>query len=382
MTATVVVLGAGYAGVRAVQRLDDELPAAAELLWIADQDYHLVLHEVHRAIRDPDVGDSIKIPIDEVKPGRAEFIEGEVTGLDTDAQLVELADETTIDYDYALVTLGSQTAFFGIPGLDEYAYTLKSFDDAVAIHDAVAEAAAEATHDDPAQIVVGGAGLSGIQAAGEISEYRSDHDAPIEITLVEALEEIYPGNDREIQRELRRRLREHDVNILVDDPVTEATADEVCFDEREPIPYDVLLWTGGITGRDAMSEANVEAEHNRLMTDTTFQTSNERVFAVGDSALIEDGDVPPTAQAAWQAAETAADNLVRAMDDRELQTYEHVDKGTAISVGDDAVVHNVFFLPIETVGSLPAVTLKKLIAARWIADVAGVSRAAKALPDL
>ena len=383
MSATVVVLGAGYAGVRAVQRLDDQLPASADLLWIDDDDYHLVLHEVHRAIRDPGVESSIKIPIEEVTPDRAEFVQGHVTELDTDDRTIALEGGETVDYDYVLVALGSQTAFFGIPGLDEYAHTLKSFEDAAGIHDAVAEAAADATEDAPARVVVGGAGLSGIQAAGEIAEYRADHDAPLEIVLVEALEEIFPGNDRSVQRELRLLLREHDVRIMTDDPVTEVTETEVHFDERDPLTYDVLVWAGGITGQEALSGANVEAEHNRLTTNATFQTSDERVFAVGDSALVDDdGEVPPTAQAAWRAAETAADNLVNAMEGEPLTPYTHVDKGTAISVGEDAVVHDVQFLPIKTFGSLPAVTLKKAIAARWIADVAGTKRALKAWADL
>lgn len=384
MTTTIAVLGAGYAGTRAIQRLGRSLPHDGELVWISEHDYHLILHEVHRCIRDPSVQDSITISVDDLIPDSAEFIQSEVTGLDTDEQTVELAEAEDVSYDYVLVALGSQTAFYGIDGLEENSLTLKSLDDALEIHDQVEQASIDASQDDPAQVVVGGAGLSGIQTAGEIAEYRDHNDAPIDIHLVEALEEIYPGNDPGVQQKLRSKLEANDVNILTDDPIVQATSDQVHFDERDALDYDVLIWTGGITGRDALNGISVENEHNRLMAGENFQTSDERVFAVGDSALLgtEDDPVPPTAQAAWRAADVAADNIINTINGEPLKDYSHVDKGTAISIGEDAVAHDVVYMPIKSIGSVPAATLKKMIAARWIADITSWSRAMNAWGDL
>jgi len=169
MTDTVVVLGAGYAGAGAVQQLEEELSGTADIVWISDTDYHLVLHESHRCIRNPAVQESIKIPIEEIKSPGTEFIQEEVTGLDVDDREIELSDGETVDYDYALVALGSQTAYYGIPGLEDHSLTLKGLDDALEIHDQVTAAAKDATRNDPAHVVVGGAGLSGIQTAGEVA---------------------------------------------------------------------------------------------------------------------------------------------------------------------------------------------------------------------
>ena len=56
MTTQVVVLGAGYAGAGAVKSFEKEIDdGEAELTWVSEQDYHLVLHEVHRVIRKPSV---------------------------------------------------------------------------------------------------------------------------------------------------------------------------------------------------------------------------------------------------------------------------------------------------------------------------------------
>ena len=384
MTENVVVLGAGYAGAGAINKLQSELGGNARLTWIADVDYHLVLHESHRVIRDPDVRSDITFPVEDIADPSTRFVKDEVTGLDVDEQVVELADSDDVEYDYVLVGLGSQTAYYGIPGLEDHSLTLKSLDDALEIHEAVKQASQDATRGDPAQVVIGGAGLSGIQTAGEIAEFRDNHRAPIEIHLVEALEEIFPGNDPEIQQALRDLLEDAGVQIHTDDPITEAKEDVIEFDEGEPLEHDVLVWTGGITGRDAMDDVDLENEHNRVNTEANFQTSDERVFAIGDSAIIDQGDqpAPPTAQAAWQAAEVAGENISRAIENRPLKTWEYNDKGTVVSVGEKAVAHDVQMLPVDTFGGFPAKNLKKMIAARWIADITSWNVARKSWSSL
>ena len=370
MSERVVVLGAGYAGSVAIQALERELDDP-DLTWVADVDYHLVLHEVHRAIRDPGVREKITVPVSDVKAPATEFVEGAVADVDTSERRVHLEDGSTVEYDYLVVALGSDTAFYGIPGMAERAHTLKSLDDALAIHDAVAEAGRAASRNDPAHVVVGGAGLSGIQTAGEVAELRDEEGLPIEVTLVEALAEVMPGFDSDVQRRVRRLLEARGVDVLTDDPVTEAGPDAIHFDERESMAYDVFVWTGGITGRDALSGTSIENDHERLDADATFCTSDDRVFAVGDAAVVDvdGGAAPPTAQAAWDAASVAATNVARTIEGRPLEEWSYTDKGTLVSVGEDAIAHDVLYLPVETFGGPLAVFLKKLVAARWLATI-------------
>ncbi|WP_435333314.1 NAD(P)/FAD-dependent oxidoreductase [Haloarchaeobius sp. TZWWS8] len=380
MATKVVVLGAGYAGTGTVSDLQEKVGPNVELTWIADVDYHLVLHESHRCIRDPARQDKITVPVGEIADSSTEFVKGTVTNVDTDERVVELEAGDGVEYDYLVVALGSQTAYYGIPGMAEHSLTLKSLDDALEIHEQVKAAAEEATRDDRAQIVVGGAGLSGIQSAGEIAEFRDKHRAPMDIYLVEALEEIFPPGDAEIQGALRKRLEDKDIEILTNDPITEAEEGTIHFDEGEPLDFDVFLWTGGVTGRDCFDGTELDNQHNRIEADMNFQTSDDRVFAIGDSAVIDQpGDMPapPTAQAAWQAAEVMAENVVRAINGQRLQTWTYDDKGTVISIGDKAVAHDVDMLPFSTFGGMPAELLKKAIAARWIAKITSINRARK-----
>ncbi len=390
MTDDIVVLGSGYAGTGAVKRLEDELDGDADLTWISDVDHHLVLHESHRVIRDPSVRDKITFDCESLKAPSTRFINERVDALDTDERTIELADGSTVDYDYVLVAFGSQTAFFGIDGLREHSLTLKSLDDALEIHDAVKDAAAEATTEDPAHVVVGGAGLSGIQSAGEIAQFRDRHRAPIEISLVEGLDNVFPNNDPVVQAKLTKLLEAADIDVLTGEFIGEVDEETVYVGDDTELDYDVLLWTGGITGQDAAQTVDVEQDErsHRINSEHDFTTSNERVFAIGDAALIdqpgEENPAPPTAQAAWQAAEVAGLNLARSVRGQPLETWQHEDKGTLISVGNDAVAHNVVGVNevVETFGGLPAELLKKTVAARWINDVAGLGAAARAFPDM
>ena len=388
MTEDVVVLGSGYAGTGAIKRLESELDGEADLTWVSDVDHHLVLHESHRCIRNPDVKEKITFDVSEIKSPATRFVQGRVEAIDTDERVITLADDSTVEYDYLLVGIGSKTAFFGIEGLEEHALTLKSLEDVLGIHDAVTEAAREAARNDPAQVIVGGAGLSGIQSAGEIAEFRDKHRAPLEIHLVEGLDNVFPNNDPVVQAKLRKLLEEKDIEIHTGEFIGEVDDETVYVGDETELEYDVLLWTGGITGQDAAETAAVDKDErsNRIEAASDFRTSDERVFALGDAALVDqpgqDNPAPPTAQAAWQAAEVAGENIARAIRGEPLVEWTHEDKGTLISVGSKAVAHNVKGVPMDTFGGPAAKALKKTVAARWITTVTGFGDAAKAFPDM
>ena len=153
----------------------------------------------------------------------------------------------------------------------------------------------------------------------------------------------------------------------------------------------MLLWTGGITGRECVEDLDVEKDerNKRVHTGMNFQTENDHIFAIGDCALIDqpgESPAPPTAEAAWEAADHIGKNMARAMRGQPLEDWTFKSKGTAISVGEDAIAHDVSYagigFPVDTFGGFMARNLKKAIAARWINSVTGPGRALKAWPDM
>ncbi len=388
MTTRVVVLGAGYAGCAAVTELESAASDDLEIVWISEDDYHLLLHEVHRTIRDPTVESSVTIPVAEIKDETTEFREGRVVGVDTDARAVELEDGERVGYDYLIVAIGSATADFGIEGVDEHAHYVESLEATLRIHEEIRAAAEGASWEEPARVVVGGGGMSGVQVAGEVAELRDRHEDPIDVTIVEGLDDVLPKGDPGARESVRRHLTDRGVTIRTGSFVTRVDDEHVYVDEgATPLAYDVLIWTGGIAGHEEAANVDVarEGRSGRIHAGTDLRTDDERVFAVGDAALVEQGDdryAPPTSQAAWGAAEVAARNVLHELRGEPLESYHHVDKGTAISVGDDTVVYDVVGLPFETIEGIAGRTLKRAIAARWIVSVSSVRTAVRAWGDM
>ena len=406
MTVEIVVLGAGYGGAAAIDSLEGELGDNEDvsLTWISNEDYHFLLHESHRLIREASVREEITVPIEEIITEETNFVQGEVTDIDVDDRTIGLAADSSIEYDLLVVCLGSKTAFFGIDGLEEHALTLKSLEDAMAISERIRAAADDATEGEPAQVLVGGAGLTGIQTAGEIAAYRSEADAPIDVYLIERSETIFPGHDREFQGAIRNKLEDHDVDIRTNTVISAVDDSTVELESGDEMDYDVLIWAGGITGQDALGSADLPKDHNRVHTGATLETDDDRVFALGDTALMDqdeqesplseeaiweaiiDPDVgnqaPPTAEAAMEAGEVLGENVARKLRGEELIHWTYTDKGTLVSVGDEAIAHGVLGVPINTFSGPAARTLKKAISARWLAKISGPRRVLRAWSDM
>jgi NADH dehydrogenase len=153
-----------------------------------------------------------------------------------------------------------------------------------------------------------------------------------------------------------------------------------------------------------MANVDVDTDHNRAYADSTFKTSDDRVFAIGDAALVNqdteggphtehdlweqvvhpdtDASPPPTAEAAMEEGKHLGQNVAREIDGRELVHWSYINKGTLVSVADDAVAHGVVGSPVNTFSGRPAEILKKFISARWLAKVGGVRRAVDAWDDM
>ncbi len=366
----VVVVGSGYAGTGLVQELDGD--PRIDVTWISAADHHLVKHEVHRVIRSPSLGDGLTIPVSEIISDAIDFVHDRVIGVNGTDNTVDVASGETYPYDILALTAGARTAYYGIPGLKEHAHTLANVEDAQTIHRTLVDSSTE-----PFRVVVGGGGLTGIQVAGELYELANALDRSIDLTLVEALDDVLPHGPDSLRKRITDALKRRNICIETGSPIVETTADSVVLDGEQELPWDLLVWSGGITGTELDIQGDIELARNRVKADATLRTTDPHIFAFGDAAVIDqpDGIAPPTAQAAWQAAPLAATNIRATISGKPLHEWTFENKGTLISVGDAAFAHDVNGLPIDTFGSLPAATLKKAVAARWIADVDSWSRA-------
>jgi NADH dehydrogenase len=360
----IVVLGGGYAGLVAARSLERELPDSAELTVIDDTGTHLIQHELHRVIRRPDLAAHLEIPLDDILD-RAEIIADRVTELRPDDARVDLASGSTIDYDAAAVCLGAETDPGDRPGVQTYGQPLKRLSHAQAIRDRFMDVRSAGE----AQIVIGGAGLSGIQVAGELAAMRDAGEGDsVNLTLVEMQETVAPGFPTSLQRALRRHLREAGITLELGTTITEADDTTVETAEGRTMEADQFIWTGGIRGSGALGTARP-----RVRADLKL---NERTFIAGDAARIVDSEgqsVPATAQAAVRAGEVCARNVLRSVGlgpDRPAR-FAFDSRGWLVSVGDEAIAQvgpAVFSGP-------SARTLKASAGLRYLAKAGAVSEA-------
>ena len=367
----VVVLGAGYAGLTLARRLESKLPETVDLVVVDEADQHLVQHELHRVIRRPAVEDAITVPLRDALD-RATIRATRVEDLDRDSRRVYLRDGT-LDYDYAAVCLGAQTAFYDLPGVDEHGIPLKRLAHAHRIRDAVLDACEVDGH-----AVVGGAGLSGVQVAGELAALADERGADLDVTVLERLDSVAPAFPEAFQSAVHDALDAAGVTVHTNARVTGATAEAVELDDRT-VPYDAFVWTGGIRGPDALGSDRPVVRGDLRLDDHTF--------AVGDAARVVDADgeaVPASAAAAIREARTVATNVDRLVrweldggDAAEgfppkLDPFRFDAPGWIASVGDDAVA---------TVGpkvftGAAARTMKATVGAGHLSSVGAISRAA------
>jgi NADH dehydrogenase len=326
----VAVLGAGYAGLTLARRLEDSLPEDAELVVVEADGTHLLQHELHRLLRRPELEDDIVVELDAILD-RATVREATVEGVDREARTVALSDGT-LDYDVAAICLGAATDFQDVPGVAEHALPLKRVEHARAIRAAAGEAFA-----DGGRAVVAGAGLSGVQVAGELAELAAEADGA-EVCLLEQLDDVAPGFPADFRAAVREELDARDVAVRTGATVERATEGTVGVDGSE-LSHDLLVWTGGIRGPDALG-----AERPRVRPTLAL---DDRTFLAGDAGRVVDAEgsaVPASAQAAVAAARTAATNVGRVvealLDGRarpRLDQFTFDSRGWVVSVGDGAV---------------------------------------------
>ncbi|WP_128477911.1 NAD(P)/FAD-dependent oxidoreductase [Halorussus pelagicus] len=373
----IAVLGAGYAGLALARKLERTVPDDVEILVVERTGRHLVQHEIHRAIRRPSIADDIVVPLDEVLD-RAEVRQAEVAEVDPDENVVALASGEEIDYDYAAVCLGTETAFYGLPGLEEHATPLKTLDDAETIRAGFLDAISAGRPDDPSRVVVGGAGLSGVQVAGELAAFAREEgeSESVTVTLLEQLDEVAPAFPENFQSAVREQLETRDVEIRTGTAVSSADDEAIELDTGERIDYDQFVWTGGIRGPDALGGERPAVKNTLRLGDGTF--------VVGDAARVVDADgepVPASAQAAVREARAVAENVASLVAyDREgddmfeprLEPFAFDSPGWLVSIGDGAVAQ---VGPTVLTGAA-AKALKTTVGAGYLSSVGAIRNAA------
>ena len=352
----VVVLGAGFAGLRAVRRLGR---AGVDTLWIDARNYHCflpLLYQVATAGLEPQ---DIAYPARSIlrRLRAVDFRLARVVGGDPTAQTLETASGDRIAYSQLIVCTGGAAEDFGIPGVREHALQLYHLDDARLLRNHVLRTLerAAATADPAARaalltFVIVGAGATGVEMAGALAEFRRrvvPHDYPrldlgaFHVVVLEAGEHVLPPYPPELRERARRDLAAFDVAVRNGARVERIADDHVELAGGERIATASVIWAAGIRAAPVAAHLGLPAGRSgRLRVEPTLQVPGfPAVLVAGDVALVDGMDrLPQVAQVAIQQGEQAADNVLRLRRGEPPVPFAYRDKGSMATIGRSRAV--------------------------------------------
>jgi NADH:ubiquinone reductase (H+-translocating) len=356
----IVVLGAGYAGLTTAKRLTKQLTAEqAEIVLVNKHNYHYEttwLHEVAAGTINPN---QARVMIsDVVSPNRVRLVYDSVVKINKDEKRVVL-ENSEIEYDYLVVALGFESNDFGIKGMAEHAFAIEDIDSSRLISEHIEYQFAkynneENVSEESLNILVGGAGFTGIEFVGELAQkvpelckkYDIDR-SKVRIINVEAAPSILPMFDKELVDYAKKSLEDRGVELKIGAAISEATPEGfVVGDDKELIKAGTIVWTGGVKASSVLGESGFELVKGKVNVNSDLRPEGvEDMFVIGDCSWVwnkeADRPYPSTAQLAMQEADVVAANLKALITNQPVEEFVFSDKGTVASLGHSDGIGNV-----------------------------------------
>lgn len=388
----IVILGGGYAGVKAGKSLhkifknDDSV----EITLIDRKPYHTLMTELHEVAGHRTEPDAIKIDLRTIFKGRkVKVVTDSINGVDFEKRELK-SDNRTYAYDYLLIACGSDSNSFGIEGIDEHAFTLWSYEDAIKIREHVenmfALAAIEENEEKRKQLltfaVVGG-GFTGVEMVGELGEAK-DHLSEKygidknEVTIynIEATPRILNTLKDEKQiTKVENRYKKLGVQLLKNAALVKATEEGFALKDGTEIKTKTLIWGAGIKVSNFVGKLGLDAGRAGRVVVNEFMQSlqHENVFLAGDNVHYEDqdGPLPQIVEAAEQSGHTAAENIGALINKTEMHKHKQNYHGFMVSIGSRYAVSDNNGLKFN--GWL-AVLVKHMVNFYYLFTVSGVAQ--------
>jgi NADH dehydrogenase len=355
----VVVVGGGFAGLAAVKTLAKIKPPVRATL-LEQHNYHLfqpLLYQLATGLVQPaDIAHPVRGIVRRYR--RTSVRMATVSGVDFDAREVLTEEGRRFGYDYLILAAGATTATFGIPGVEEHSFPLKSMPDALRLRAHLLRQF-ELAESDPAEIgkgaltvVVVGGGPTGVEMAGALHELFKHvlvHDFPdldidqTRVVLLEATDHLLAPFHPSSRQHALEILAKRGVEVRLGQALEQATPDEVRLKDGTVIPTRTLIWGAGVRAHPMADTLGLEQTRGGriVVGDDLSVTGRPEVFVVGDLAGAADGKgglLPQVAQPAIQEARHAALQIQHSLDGTDRTGFEYKDKGIMATIGRNAAV--------------------------------------------
>ncbi|HSX05913.1 MAG TPA: FAD-dependent oxidoreductase [Candidatus Saccharimonadales bacterium] len=318
----IVVVGGGFGGVKTALELA-KYPSRFEVTLVSERpDFWYFPTLYHTATGGTRAQSSIPIK-HLLQHTDVKFVEGKAMAVDRATKTLTLDNKTSVNYDKLVLALGVVTNYFGIPGLPEFSFGVKSIGEAEELKRHLHEQITADHKPDLNYVIVGG-GPTGIELAGALGQYlhfiMKHHgvtDRPVHIDLVEGNKHLMPRMPKSVGKAIERRLRRLGVTLYLGEAVQGETADELTVGGK-PIRSHTVVWTAG-QANNPFFDANsfVLSPRKKVVVDE-FLRAEKDIYVIGDNAETMYSGM---AQTAVYDAEFIAHNFVKEAENEPKLAY-------------------------------------------------------------
>jgi NADH dehydrogenase len=345
----VLVLGAGYAGVTLSHAVRKAGRGKVPLRLVDRHPSHTLrtrLYEVGKIAEAQGRPDRWSVPIDQVLAhDRAQFVEGSVRSIDLERRTVTLEDQT-LAFRSLAICLGSEAAYYGIPGAAEHTEQVYRFAGAVRVADRLQALLrkGEGSQPTPVRVIVVGGGSTGTELASEIAtadwpRIVARPTAKIEVTMVVGSVPFLAGLPPNLIRHAAELLQRAGVRTIPGLNVRKVESGRLTLQDGSILEADLIVWCAGLEAPEVVR--SLKAEHGKggrlVVSENLELPGHPGIFAVGDVIEFKDPRtgvlVPGTAQAALAEAPVAGRNAVAYLRRQPYASFVYRERGTVVEVG-------------------------------------------------
>ncbi|MBX9427216.1 MULTISPECIES: NAD(P)/FAD-dependent oxidoreductase [Streptomyces] len=357
----ILVVGAGFAGVACVRRLERRLAEReAQIALLSPFSYQLYLPLLPQVAAGVLTPQSVALSLRRSERHRTRIVPGGVVGVDTAAKVCVVrtisGEYVTEPYDHLVLAPGSVTRSFDIPGLAEHARGMKTLAEAVYIRDHVIAQLdlADASTDEEERaarlrfVVVGG-GYAGTETAAclqqltfnAVKRYPRIDPKLIKWHLVDIAPKLMPELGDKLGAAAMNILTRRGIEVSLGVSVASVDEKTVTLTDGRVLPSRTLIWTAGVAASPLIGTLGVDTVRGRAVVSAEMAVPGlDGVWALGDAAAVpdlakgEEGAIcPPTAQHAMRQGKAVADNLVATLRGERIRPYAHKDLGLVVDLG-------------------------------------------------
>jgi NADH dehydrogenase len=332
----VTIVGAGFAGVKAALELAKD--RSFEITVITDKpDF-----QYYPSLFSTATGRSHLeswVPLGEIFGGHDNIKVhiDRVIGIDAENRTLVGISEAEYHYETCIIAIGTVTTYFGIPGLDQYSYGIKSAAEIRRLKERIYQDLGEKRELDKNYVVVGG-GPTGVELAGalgtylkRLAKYHGIRRLRVNVRLIEAAPRILPRSHERSSKKAVQRLNRLGVSIQTGVALEKETAESIIVAGR-PVASHTVVWTAGVMNNPlfaAHPSIFTLAPNGRVVVDA-YMRVNAHVYVLGDNAAT-----PYTglAQTALHDAKFVAANLKRHRRGIAMQQYKPIIPASSIPIG-------------------------------------------------